>query len=403
MSSGAPRPRVLWVDHVHRILGGAEVNLLELLAEPESRVAWESVVACDPAGRLHERLEALGIERRPYSLASSLGGLRLVGSRFPLTGAIRSLRALRDARRRIGALVHDLRPAVVVSCTNKDHFAAWPACRAAGVPSVWWVNDILSRDFFPWAARRAFHAQARRGASRLIVVSEFARRALVDHGLPDSLVRTIHNGIPLERYRPHGRGALRGMLNLGDATPLAGVLGRFTPWKGQDLLLEIAEKSARAGAPTHFVLIGHAFNEDQPYEDRLRAHVAGRGLKDRVHFVPFQPDVAVALSDLDVLLHTSRKPEPFGRVIIESMATGVPVIAARDGGVPEIIQHGENGLLASPGNADEYLALLNRLLADRALHARLAAAGRATVTARFSADRVRADFERLIAAVSAAP
>src|SRR5690606_8482583 len=179
MSSGAPRPRVLWVDHVHRILGGAEVNLLELLAEPESRVAWESVVACDPAGRLHERLEALGIERRPYSLASSLGGLRLVGSRFPLTGAIRSLRALRDARRRIGALVHDLRPAVVVSCTNKDHFAAWPACRAAGVPSVWWVNDILSRDFFPWAARRAFHAQARRGASRLIVVSEFARRALV--------------------------------------------------------------------------------------------------------------------------------------------------------------------------------------------------------------------------------
>lgn len=395
MRAPAGSRRILWVDHVRRILGGAEVNLVELLGTADQPAPWNSIVACHPEGPLHAALSTAAVERRAYGFDDALGGLRVVGTRFPLAGALRSLRALSRARAVVRGWIEEIRPDVVVSCTNKDHFAVWPACRAAGVPSVWWVNDIVSKDFFPWAALQAFRHQARRGADRMVVVSEHARQALIGLGLAADRVVAIHNGIPLERYCRHPRGTLRRMLNLPENEALVGVLGRFTPWKGQELFVQLAEAWCRESGRGHFVLIGHAFNEDQPFEERLRDFVRDRKLRDRVHFVPFQREVAASLSDLDLLLHTSLKPEPFGRVIIEAMAVGVPVIAARAGGVPEIIEHWKNGLLAEPGNVASYREWLGRVLQDEALRASLAAAGRETVMNRFPVTRVRADFDRL--------
>lgn len=395
MTAPAGSRRVLWVDHVRRILGGAEVNLVELLGSPNDRASWSSTVACHPEGPLHVALSAAPVDRRSFGFEDALGGLRLVGTRFPLAGALRGLRALARARTSMRRLVAEIRPDVVVSCTNKDHFAVWPACRDAGVPSVWWVNDILSADFFPWAARRAFRHQARRGATRLVVVSDHARESLVQLGLAPERVVAIHNGIPLDRYCRHPRGTLRRMLNLTDDEFLIGVVGRFTPWKGQDLFLRVAESWCRESARGHFVLIGHAFNEDQPFEERLRNFVREKGLRDRVHFVPFQREVAAGLSDLDLLLHTSIKPEPFGRVIIEGMAVGVPVIAAKAGGVPEIVEHWRNGLLVEPGAVGGYVELVKTVMRDDALRASLSASAIKTVAERFPVARVRADFDRL--------
>ena len=400
MKPSRPPLRILWVDHVCRILGGAEVNLVELLAEDGARQRWQSTIACDPAGRLHETLEDLGAARLPYAFDSILGTLRVVGSRLPLFRSVRSLRELVRARRAFSGILSGLRPDVVVSCTNKDHLVVAPVCRRAGVPGVWWVNDILSADFFPWLARQAFLRSARRHACRLIVVSDYARRVLEQQRLPAGRVVTIHNGIPLERYRRRTRGALRGSLDFPEDAWLIGVLGRFTPWKGQDLFLEIAAEWCARRARGHFVLIGHAFNEDESFERRLREFVRERGLRERIQFVPFQRDVVSALSDLDLLLHTSRKPEPFGRVIIEAMAVGVPVIAARDGGVPEILTHGEDGLLAAPGHTAEYLAHIETLQSDATLRARLIGKARHTLESRFSLARVRADFDHLFDAVS---
>jgi glycosyltransferase involved in cell wall biosynthesis len=289
----------------------------------------------------------------------------------------------------------------VVSCTNKDHLASWPACRRARIPSVWWVNDILSRDFFPWIVRRTFVRQARRGATRLVAVSEYVRNVLLRHALFPGRVVTIHNGIPLERYQRRPRGFLRALLNLGPDEFLLGVAGRFTPWKGQDFFVRLAEAWVKRSRPGHFVLIGHSFNEDQPFERQLRDEVRGRGLDERVHFVPFQSDIAAALSDLDVFVHTSTKPEPFGRVLIEAMAVEVPVIAANHGGVPEIVTHGVNGLLAAPGTLRAYLSAMEALHRDERLRTRFAAAGRARVVDQFPIARVRAGFDQLFTAIGA--
>jgi len=394
---------VLFVDHVRRILGGAEINLVELASEPSARQAWDIQVACDPQSQLHDTLRSRDIACHPYAFDPSLGTLRLVGRRFPITRVLRSLKALSQGRKALADLIARVRPDFVVSCTNKDHFAAWPACLALKIPSVWWVNDILSSEFFPWAARRAFCSQARRGASRIAVVSDFARHVLLGQNLPPELVTTIHNGVPLERYRPQPRGALRHMLATTDAETLVGIVGRFTPWKGQDLFLRIAEAWCKTSPDGRFVLIGHAFNEDQRFEQSLRDFIRHRGLRDRVHLIPFQRDISSVLSDLDVLVHCSTKPEPFGRVLIEAMAVGVPVLAARAGGVPEIITHGQDGLLAESGNAQEYLVQLGRLLRDSQLRRRIGTHGQQAVEARFTVTRVHNAFDLLFDAVATPP
>lgn len=390
---------VLFVDHVNRILGGAEVNLVELLAEPGARKAWTATVACSPGSPLDERLAGLGVRRVPYAFGRAVNELRVVGRRFPLLGAVRGLRALQAAGRRLGEILRETGAEVAVSCTNKDHFAAASACRRGRARSVWWVNDLLSAEFFPGPARRAFTWRARRGAARLTPVSEAARRALLEEGVPAARVTAIPNGIPLERYARRARGTLRRLIGAGDDEFLAGIVGRFTPWKGQDVVIRVARRWREAGLPGRFLLIGRAFNEDAPYEAALRE--AARGLEDVVQFVPFQPDIGAALSDLDVLLHASVKPEPFGRVIIEAMAVGVPAVAACAGGVPEIITAGQDGLLVPPGDEAAYVAALRSLTEDPTRRAALGTAGRRTVEARFTVGRVQRDFERVFAEVAA--
>jgi len=395
------RRRLLIADHVSKVLGGAEVNLVELLAHPAVPERWDVTVACAPGSPLDTALAARGIAREPYGFAPSLNELRIVGRGFSPFAKLRALLELRRASRRIGELLRRLRPDVVLTPTNKDHFAAGAAARPLGIPSVWWVNDLLTADFFNWPVRRVFASRARRLASRLLPVSGAGAEALENEGIPADLITAIPNGIPLDRYRRSPTRPLRSDLGLGPDEPLVGVVGRITPWKGQDLFVRVAAAWASAGNPGRFVIIGRAFNEDAPYEARVREAVAAAGLGNRVTFVPFQADIAAALSSLDVLLHTSLKPEPFGRVIIEAMAVGTPVVAARAGGVTGILTDGVDGLMANPGDVGDYVNRLGSLLRDSARSAAIAAAASRTVAGRFSLDRVFQDFEAVFESVRA--
>ena len=188
--------------------------------------------------------------------------------------------------------------------------------------------------------------------------------------------------------RHHGLGA-----------PL-GIVGRLTPWKGQDIVLRVAAQWAKSGRPGRFAIIGGAFNEDAPFEAHLREFVQSHGLAGRVHFVPFQPDIASAISSLDVLVHASTKPEPFGRVLIEAMALGVPVVAARGGGVPEIVTDAVDGLLVPPGDVAGTTHALERLLGDPAFQTSIVEAGSRTVRDKFSMERVFTDWHALLSEAS---
>ena len=393
------RNRILFVDHVSKVLGGAEVNILELLATPAATDRWECHVACAPGSPLETALRTgsatSGIPLNAHQFAPELNELRIVGRGLHLRAKLRGLQEVRRATERLKSVLERVRPDAVISCTNKDHFAAGAAAHALGIPSIWWNNDILSGEFFPLPVRLAFTLRARRFATRLAPVSEFCRSALICAGIPAPRCVTVHNGIPMDR-RP-------GPPREPGLEPVFGIAGRITPWKGQQLFLDIAADWIRSGQPGKFVLLGRAFNEDAAFDTALRDFIRRRGLEARIRFLEFQSDMASALASMDVLLHCSTRPEPFGRVLIEAMAVGVPVIGARAGGVPEIIRHGENGLLASPGDVGSYRAAMQRLVSEPGLAERLVAAGRETVSRRFTVNRVAADFARLVDSVVSLP
>jgi len=394
------RTRILFVDHVSKVLGGAEMNLLELLETEAAASQWESHVACPAGSPLDSALRPLAVSRHDHQFAPTLNELRIVGRGLRLGAKLRGWREVRRASTRLLELIEALRPDAVISCTNKDHFAAGAAASAAGIPSIWWVNDILSAEFFPWPVRAVFSLRARRLAMRLATVSHCGRRALIQLGIPADRCVTIHNGIPVQRYR-RTTTTTDSAPGLDSETrePVFGIAGRITPWKGQMLFLEIALAWVRQQRPGQFVILGRAYNEDAPYQQALKDFLQTHQLGNRVKFLEFQADMASALSGMDVLLHCSTRPEPFGRVLIEAMAVGIPVIAARAGGVPEIITDGVDGLLAEPGNLASYLGALERMTSDPALRTQLVREGRNTVVQRFGVDRVVEGFGALLTSV----
>lgn len=394
------RRRILFVDHAPGPLGGAEANLLELLSHPAALAQWDAQVACAPAGLLSAALARKGIVRHDYehgpggSLARpDAGRLRTL---FRLGGG----RDRKAATARLRDIIAGFSPEAVVSCSSRDHFAAGLAASESRVPSLWWVNENLTSDFFSWAARRSFAAEAVARATRVVPVSAFGRDALVRAGVPADRITVVHNGISLRHYRRSASTLIRDQLRATPGEPLIGLLGKVTPWKGPRFFLELAARWAAQRRPGRFVVVGPTSPEDEPFAASLREFVREHRLGNRVRFLPPPANDAATLSQLDVLLHCSLKPEPFGRVIIEGMAVGVPVIAAREGGVPEIITPGVNGGLVQPGNHEEYLAQLTALLGNPTMREGWTTAARRTVQQRFTLERVFADFEQVITEVA---
>jgi glycosyltransferase involved in cell wall biosynthesis len=387
--------RVLFVDHVNRVLGGAEINLIELLSELRRSENLEITCAASRGSQLSERLQPLGLRVYDFGHDERLNQLRFAGRHFPWAKLFSGLKALKNSANNLRKIVRETHADIVVSCTNKDHFAAVKACSGTQTRTVWWVNDLISKDFFSWPARVGFRKYAG-DADRLVAVSNIVRDALKSLSIPEEKIRTIHNGIPLKKYQRGERGAFRERHGLPLDQPLFGIIGRFCDWKGQDLFLQVAQRWIHARRPGNFVLVGQAFNEDHVFDEQLQNYVRDNALEERVYFIPFQRDIAEVLTDLDVLLHTSRRPEPFGRVLIEAMAIGTPVVGANAGGAREIITHNENGLLARPNDPDDYVSKLREAWPITAATQKLVANGRKTVEERFTLTRVKNEFEELL-------
>jgi glycosyltransferase involved in cell wall biosynthesis len=150
----------------------------------------------------------------------------------------------------------------------------------------------------------------------------------------------------------------------------------------------------------HAVLVGAPLFGEDAYEARLHEFVASNGLEGRVHFLGFQDDVAACMCAVDVVAHTSITPEPFGRVIVEGMLARRPVVAARAGGVVEIIDDGVNGVMCTPGDAHVLADTLAELRSDQALRDRLVAHGYQTAVRKFGTQAYVEGVEKILANVA---
>lgn len=233
------------------------------------------------------------------------------------------------------------------------------AAKLAGVKCVTHERGI--NDSFP--------ASAKYFAKRLdavICISEAVRRNMHERGADAGNLTIIHNGLdPKSMTLGTDPDTLRNAYGIGHDTPVIGMIGNIKSWKGQDTLIRAMDRVRGAFPSVCCLLVGDTSPSDKEYEQSLRELVASLRIEKQVIFTGFQRNVTDFLMMFDVVVHASVLPEPFGRVILEAMACRKPVIGARAGAIPEIVEEGKTGLTFPPGDSERLAEAIVGLIGDR--------------------------------------
>lgn len=227
---------------------------------------------------------------------------------------------------------------------------------------------------------------------RVIAVSQDTANHLVRvEGAPPAKVRVVHNGIDFERVRlssPEAPARIRAELDL-IGRPVLLAAARMNPEKGYDHLLAALPR-VLAQVPDLVLLIAGG----GPLEPRYQALIAASGLERSVRFLGFRNDIPDVIAASDVLVLPSLS-EAFGLVLAEALYLGVPVVASRVGGIPEIVDDGVDGLLVPPGDDAALARSLVQLFVDHEHRRRLGGAGREKIASRFGFREMVGAYERL--------
>jgi glycosyltransferase involved in cell wall biosynthesis len=337
-------------------VGGAEIALLRLL-RARDRAAFDISAIVLEEGDFAELLRADGV---PTEVIATAGLSRVTRGEAAssiaalwrnTTGSIATARTMRRMLRQVGAelvVANSLKSAVVVSLA-----------RPRGVPWVWHLHDRLASDYMPGPLVAGLRILARIGPRRVVVNSRATARTV--GALPAGRVVVAYPGLPPEAF-VDDRAA-------GDAEEsTVGIVGRISVTKGQRIFLGAARRVLANIPGVHFRIIGGALFEDAAEEKGLRELAeASPELRGSVEWTGWVADTRPALRNLTLAVHASPIPEPFGQVIVEAMATGVPVIGADSGGVPEIIDPGASAVEIIEGVHRSALGLLVRAGDEQAL------------------------------------
>lgn len=352
----SPPLRVLHVVPGSQPYGAQQhVYLLATHGTPGTQVS----VACAPGGWLVRRLSDARVAVHPQSLPA----LSLPGVRGRLAALIRAQGV---------QLVH----------THLAKGARWGnlAARDAAVPSVSTVHNFME-------SPRWF-----RPAARLIAVSGAVRDNLVQSGFPPGQVVVVHNGVDTHEFELDRSAAKRQVaeeLGIPPDVALVGTVGKLRTWKGQHVLLAAAPLVLRTHPQVHFLLVGGG---DARYKRRLRAFAREQSLQAQVHLLGDREDVPRCTCAMDVAVVPSLS-EPFGMVVVEAMAAGTPVVASSVGGIVEIVEPEETGLLVRLDDPWALAEAVSRLLSEPGFAQALADRARKVAAARFSAERMAQETE----------
>lgn len=356
-------PRVVYIDHVARLSGG-EIALVRLLEALGDRI--EAHVVLGEHGPLTDRLEAVGATVHVLPIPMHLRDVRK-DSVHPGGVGLRALAAVPSYVWRLRRLVRELKADIVHTNSLKAAMYGGVAGRLAGVPVVWHMRDRIAADYLPGAAVRLVRLASRVLPTWVVCNSQSTLATLPRRMRASVLHSTVqHDPVLPSPKRDWTR---------RDWVLVVGMVGRLAPWKGQHIFLD-AFAQAFPDSPARAVLVGSAMFGEEEYADSLRSQVWALGLEDRVEFRGYREDIWAELARLDILVHCSTTPEPFGQVVVEGMAAGVPVIAADAGGPAEIISDGVDGLLVPPVDVDALARSMRMLAANGDLRVSLIRAAR---------------------------
>ena len=264
-------------------------------------------------------------------------------------------------------------------------------------PLVYHLHDILSLDHFSNTNRRIAVQTANKFASLIIANSQASQAAFIAAGGRPEIVKIVYNGFDPTKYevKESQVNDIRQKLKLNGKF-VVGHFSRLAPWKGQHILIKALAKSPQE---VMAILVGDALFGEQDYVSHLHQLVKDLGLENRVKFLGFRDDIPQLMAACDLVSHTSTSPEPFGRVIVEGMLCGRPIVAAKAGGAVELVEHGINGFLTEPENVQELSLVIKTCFSDPKKVAKIAKTARQSATERFDVTNINQQIAQLIESV----
>lgn len=375
---------VCFINHTAET-GGAEFALFRLVAAMDRR-SWHPVVLFGEDGAAVDYLRSKSVECYVLPLEQAVGKARrksLNGVSFSQSVAAFKyvLRLVRFLKDRAVEIVH--------TNSMKAHVLGGVAARIAGIPLVWHLRDSLHLDCLPERALKAMRFLARNLPDRLVTVSRsVAADALGQVGADRA--RVVYDGLESSFFEQPSK---RTGGNPGRCLWRVGMVGRFSRWKGQHLFLQAAESLLARGVPVEFEVLGGALFGEDEYAAELTAFVSERGLGEKIVFKGFVADVRNRIRSWDVLVHASTAPDPCPNVVIEAMASHVPVVGAASGGVPELLEDGRCGVLFPMNDPESLSICIEGLLRDGAKREKVAQLAYERSFNLFRAERVAREVE----------
>ncbi|MFC1672337.1 glycosyltransferase family 4 protein [Planctomycetota bacterium] len=355
---------VLYVHHASR-LGGAEQSLVDLIAGID-RTVVRPVVILPEEGPLATRIRALGADvrlTRMKRLTRTVNPMRLIGyAADVLLGA-----------RAIAGIAAELDASWIHANSVYAAFHTARAARLAGIGSACHLRDMVS---LPFSAGSVL--------SRFDVVIPISEAVAGFYGLDPNTV--IPSGIDFDRFDTSASGtALREQVGIPPETPVAGMVSQLVPWKNHRDFLRAAAAILKKLPEVHFLMVGSdSFGDHPAYQNDLEQFAVELGIAESVHWLGWHEHMSEVYAAIDVLIHPTAV-EPFGRVLVEAMGCGVPVVACDAAGPSEIVTNETTGFLVPAGDTDALASKGCALLADEALRSRMRAAAGDDVRSRFSA------------------
>ena len=357
--------------------GGLEIQSLEV-SRHLLRRGHRVTLACLAGSRLHREAQSAGLESLP---------LGVTGYLHP--GAMMALR--RCLRRG---------PVDVIHCQHsRDIATVVPAMRltARRIPVV------LSKRVGSYVRKRdPLHRFTYAGVRRVLAISEVIRRNVIDTTpVPPARVLTLHDAIDLDLFLPAVTPpVLRGASSLPPEAIVVGFVGRFSPGKGHEDLLQAVHILKPRHPRLRVFIVGEASYGEVQYEQEIRTLCTRLHLDDIVTFTGFRSDIPEVMASFDILAFPSHA-ESFGVVLLEAMAMERPVVSTNCDGILDVVVDGETGIFFSPGDAVGFSAALDRLIADPELRRRMGKAGRERVERLFGRERQMEALEQIYAEVIA--
>ena len=391
-------------------MGGSERSLIELLRALRSlRPDWTFDVVLPREGPLAVQVRDGGATPvflpMPPALSrfgeSGRGNIGNRGAALPS-----AIAAAAGYARELRRLLQSLGTDVIHSNGLKHHvLAAWS--RARRTPLVWHIHEYVT-------PRPLSRTLLRRSAGRVDVAVANSRSVARDLAFAvgrDLRIETIYNGIALVEFSPsRGAGdradvdALAGWAPAPAGTVRIGLVATFGRWKGHDVFLNALARLDPA-LPIRAYIVGGAVYDtagSQYSLEELRQMTSAAGLERRVAFTGFVPRTAPVLRALDIVVHASTQPEPFGLAIAEAMACGCAVVVSDAGGAAEIVHAGADALTHTPGDAEALSRALAQLAGDAGLRARLGGAARPAAVQKFDARAFASGFAQVYESIALA-